>query len=1199
MDILKLSTDLQADLIRSLRSSAERRDMLEMIVDRTAQALKASACTIFLVDPERQTATQRAGTGYQAPFTDKGRVPILPPDLLRENPPSTKKVGLTSWILSKGEPVLAKTPEELIGHPQHSGERDGDQMPGEQLRIQSFLGVPMRGLRGEIVGLVKAERREDPSAAAAPFSVEDQLALETVARVASKCTEYLEMARGGEENAAVTAWSRDVIEEAVATEGELDSFLDIVVKVAASAMRADSCAIFLKDESGNTLTQRAGIGSHELRHVIRAYPLPERGQIKECEGEQVCNPPKCPNKPLREGLPGKPDPRRVGLTAWIAATGKCFHASNFGELSAHCHHQGGYDKWNFPKEKSTICGAFLGVPLRVGGTITGVLKVENISKRGQADTRDFSKEAQQQFEILAQDIALGIMRLQLHCPARYRVIRDAQETIFQILRGGLGVPDLANKVVTETARLFNARACALFLKEGNRLIQPPWAAYGWAKRGPKVREYLLVKDEAIKENPLVEADKVGLTVWQAVKQQKFIAKSNLELIRHPHHKGTFDPSNFEVERGEKCESFMGVPLVVEGKLIGVLKVETKKRVVDGVEEYTYFNEQDELVFDLIANSAAIAIQNALLLEARRLADRVLASPNNDAVLKVLHEFVRDREEAVDTIHQAADNVAPNDPDKARTVQSFAGLLDPDFPLAVLGQLAESVRPPLRDLLNAMQTALGSSALEDIRTLRDSTHLSIASVVGQNFLLHESGSLLTELYTELTPRLSAYRRDPRRRNAVTECRRVLEGVGSRLAGLNVFERRLLERVIRQWSDVVDEALAAFHPVPIPYVPGTPLSAESPVFFGRSEVFSWVHEKLCIPAPSQKNVLVLHGGWHVGKTSILIQLEGGPLGARTREGIDFPVYPIFITLQAIPDAGTSNFLFAIADAIRSALRNRNVACGPADEAAFGKFPYRAFTRFLAAAHESFTGDQAGLIVLMLDEFELLYQRVQRGKIDEDVFPYLRSLMQHQQGVTFVLAGRHTLEEIESHFKTPLYNVSLHKEIGFLADDEAERLIREPVKESGVTYGDWVVRKIRNLTGGHPYLIQQLCYNCIERLNEAARGYEVTDEYLQSAIETVLQPGNATLLSDMWDDIGAAAREVLKVLARLLAEESSWVPAASLRSALAQRPPRDDQIGAALDKLTTHRLLTSTRLSPGNELGYRFGFDLLRRYALRQND
>jgi hypothetical protein len=565
IDILKTSTDLQSKLVRDLSIQSSVSDMMAELLKRTAEVLNASACTVFTIDPGGKSATQLAGTGYQKQFNGMRDIPVVQANQVPEEPAEGEKLGLTGWILSTGKPFLARTPDEVTRHPHHSGKRDILQISGRPLRLQTFLGVPLRGLHGEVIGVIKAERLSlDPHQETAeriePFSVGDQLALETIGRVASRCIAYLDMAKRNQEEEAITAWAQDVIAEAVATEGELDSFLDIVVKVTASAMRADSCGIFLNDESGNTLTQRAGIGSQELRQVIRAYTLPESDKIKECEGIQTCKPPDCPNKPDRNDTPGKPDSRRIGLTAWIAATGKSFHARDFNALSAHCHHRGGFDRWNFPKEKQTICGAFLGVPLKVGGTIIGVVKVENISQIGVPDQRDFSEEAQRRFEILAQDIALAIMRLQAQIPARYRVIRHAQTTVLEILRGGLDIPDMAQKVVTETRKLFNAGACALFLKEGRRLIQPPWAASGWVESGPKVREYELVEEEEIEQDPLPE-EKVGLTVWIAVKQEKFTARSNLELTMHPHHKGTFDIFNFK--ESEQCESFMGFPLLIK------------------------------------------------------------------------------------------------------------------------------------------------------------------------------------------------------------------------------------------------------------------------------------------------------------------------------------------------------------------------------------------------------------------------------------------------------------------------------------------------------------------------------------------------------------------------------------------------------------------------------------------------------------
>jgi signal transduction histidine kinase len=307
---------------------------------------------------------------------------------------------------------------------------------------------------------------------------------------------------------------------------------------------------------------------------------------------------------------------KVGLTSWIAATGRPFHARNFTELSAHCHHRGLYDGVNFEPGKE--CGALLGVPLQIGGTILGVIKVENTSEKGAVSDRDFLGDSWRRFEILAQDVSLAIMRLQSQIPARSRIIRKAEETILEISRGGLEIPELVSKVVKETRALFDAGACALFLKDGDRLVQYPWAADGWAKSGPDVRTYNLVLPDAIKENPAPH-EKVGLTVWIAVTQKKFTARSNQELRMHPHHLGTYDQHNFK--EGEGCHSFMGLPLLIkeEGgghELVGVLKVESKKKKVGDVEDQTYFNELDELAFELIANSAAIAIQNARLAGAK-------------------------------------------------------------------------------------------------------------------------------------------------------------------------------------------------------------------------------------------------------------------------------------------------------------------------------------------------------------------------------------------------------------------------------------------------------------------------------------------------------------------------------------------------------------------------------------------------------
>lgn len=1242
IDILKISTDLQSELIRNLNTQTDLTDMMAKIVNKTHDLLKASACSVFTIDaPNRDRATQIAGTGYQAPYNGYHDVQVVQVSQVDESTEKGIRLGLTGWILSTGKPFLARTPEEIRNHP-HFGRRK--QIPGQEIWLQSFIGVPLRGLHGEVIGLIKAERRlsESGNRSINSFSVKDQLALETIARVASRCITYQSMAKEGQEIEAITAWARDVIAEAVATEGEMDIFLDMVVNVTAAAMRADSCGIFLKDESGNTLTQRAGIGSQALRRVIRAYQLPKEEVIRKCKDVHDCQPPTCSyrqinyrlnkedletlkrrnifdetiikhlepliEKQFREesellqaieqqiGLLTNNDKEvflritkdGVGLTAWIAATGNTFHASNFEELSSHCHHRGGYDGWNFPEQEQTECGAFLGVPLAIGGEIIGVVKVENKAKKGVPDLRDFPKTSQQCFEILAQDIALAIMRFQNQIPNRYRVIRDAQKTILEILRGGLPVKNLSNKVVTETKALFNAGACALFLKEGNRLIQPRWAASGWAaETGPEVREYELVEEVAIKENP-TPSEKVGLTVWIAVKQKKFTARSNLELRMHPHHKGTFDLYHFQ--KGQQCESFMGFPLLIkegnEDKLVGVLKVETKKKKVDEKPEefqFTYFNELDELVFELIANSAAIAIQNARLMESSILADQVLNMANANAVLFALHRFVAGRVEVVNTLSSAAQIVHNKNQIRARIIQGFSRLLEPDFNIAILEQLSEHMEASLKSLLDFLAEAIKVKTLDQIRKL-DPRVLPAAELLQQDFPLYECTTLLIDTLRQISDNLEKYEDDQTLRIALFENIEYLKDAEEKVKTINLFERSMLERVFAHWRKIIETAFEQFHHVRNPYIVGPPVSPYSPVFVGREEIFRWIHDSLY--SQSQKNVLVLHGGWHTGKTSILKQLEAGPFGQRLRERRQNPIFPVFIDLQGIPDTGVDMFLLRISEKIHLTMRKREVDCPLAVETDFKSAHYRAFDLFLEKVDEILARYAQGLLVLMIDEFELLDDRVTTGKIDQEIFNYLRSKMQHQPSVTFILAGRHRLDEMTPNYKNLIFNVALHHEVGFLNREETERLIREPVKPSAVNYDNDVVERIWKLTRGHPYFIQQLCRNCVDSLNKERQGYQVTNIHLEKAIEDSLR--HNVVLDELWKKkIGKNDRLLLNILAQLAENDQNIVYSELVH----QSKLSEEVVSQSLQKLKTHQLIMEDFSSSLQQHQYRFGIDLLR--------
>jgi len=888
-EILKISTYLQCDLIRKLVVTGNNdkllSDLLKDITQKAHASLNADACSIFVNNKENMKSFSAAGTGHYE--TEIGNIwyPIKPPDEVPPLPNShDEKLGLTGWIISTGRSFISSKMDDLNNHPHHIGQG----IPkGKEL--SAFLGVPLRTPQGIINGAIKVERYK-PSH---EFDTNEQIFLENFAQIAGRCIAHVHDAAGGirEKNAAVIAWALDIIAEAVSSEEELDAFLNIIVRLIAAASNADACSIYLIDESKKTLTQRAGVGSQGLQKGIRSYRLPESDPVLK---ETISN--------LNINVKRED---KIGITPWIAYTEKSHYAKNFNELRKHPHHTGKNDKINFLANEQ--CGCWYGVPVRIAGSTIGVLKIENISQIDKVDNREFSVDIRNRVDSLSQNIALAIERSQFRIKSGTNILQDASKTIFKILRGNTGVKELVSNVVQETAKLFNAKACALFLKEGRKLIQPEWAAVGWALKGEKVRKYNLVELCEIRDYP-EEDEKVGLTVWIAVKNTKFSARSNLELTMHPHHRETFDKMNFII-KDERCESFMGVPLYVGEELIGVLKVETK--MSRDQKEFTYFSEQDELAFEFIANSAAIAIQNSRLIEANVLADRILVQHDNTNVLRELYEFISGRVEWVNTLSNTKSIVSSKNPEKARIIENFAGLLEPDFRLFALEQIITLIGDEkTKSFFEFVFKACQATALKEIMAF-DIEGLMTFNL-DRNHFLYENAVLLSDISGKVRNNLRHYNTTVETRYLLNNVKEILsdKSFNERIERMNPFDVHIIKRIIKNIERVVDLFYTQFHKVTSPYRAGMPLEPNSKLFFGRGDIFKWIETKINTNMP---NVLVLHGGSRTGKTSILKQLDAGQLGANLRDREESPIYPVFIDLHAFADCTTEIFLLTLAEKI----------------------------------------------------------------------------------------------------------------------------------------------------------------------------------------------------------------------------------------------------------------------------------------------
>ncbi len=386
-------------------------------------------------------------------------------------------------------------------------------------------------------------------------------------------------------------------------------------------------------------------------------------------------------------------------------------------------------------------------------------------------------------------------------------------------------------------------------------------------------------------------------------------------------------------------------------------------------------------------------------------------------------------------------------------------------------------------------------------------------------------------------------------------------------------------VENFADVV-RLLAGegeFQFIPNPYVVGTPLEAGSPLFFGRRDVVAFIQENL---AALHRNNLVLIGQRRTGKTSLLKQLP-------VQLGDDY--LPIYLDGQALGlDPGLPNFFLSLATEIAFALEDRNFVIDLPEYDDFADSPATAFERrFLTRVREVIEDRH---LLIMFDEFEELESAVQRGNLDPSIFGFLRHLIQHSDNLSVIFCGTHRLEELAADYWNVLFNISLYRQIAYLEQPEATRLIQEPVFEYGMRYDDLALDKIWQVTAGHPYFLQLLCHSLVNQHNKTERGY-VTVADVNEALDDILASGEAHFVF-LWTEATPEERLVLAVLSRMipLTGHATLVQVADY---LAERGVDLERrvISDALHNLTLRNILTATGESdPSIGEAYRWRLGLL---------
>jgi ABC-type branched-subunit amino acid transport system substrate-binding protein len=290
-------------------------------------------------------------------------------------------------------------------------------------------------------------------------------------------------------------------------------------------------------------------------------------------------------------------------------------------------------------------------------------------------------------------------------------------------------------------------------------------------------------------------------------------------------------------------------------------------------------------------------------------------------------------------------------------------------------------------------------------------------------------------------------------------------------------------------------------PNPYIIGSAINDPNK-FFGRQKLFQFIETNLIQGVP----VILLHGQRRVGKSSVLYQIPKSVF--KDDEAYRNQFSFIFFDLQNKSNKSLAEILHNLATKILIDLKlNQDRAIVPTQEDLADNIDIFA-RRFLPQIYQELGNTN---IVLLLDEFDVVSEenshqnyRNQIEKKGGGFFRYLQLLLSNQQKLFIIpVIGRH-LDEMPK-LRT-LFKGAPSQNIGLLDEDEAKELITKPLT-GVIEYKEDVIQAILNLSAGHPYFTQIICFNLFiqARYNNNP---QITIEDVNNIVEKAIESAEAGL-------------------------------------------------------------------------------------------
>jgi hypothetical protein len=399
-----------------------------------------------------------------------------------------------------------------------------------------------------------------------------------------------------------------------------------------------------------------------------------------------------------------------------------------------------------------------------------------------------------------------------------------------------------------------------------------------------------------------------------------------------------------------------------------------------------------------------------------------------------------------------------------------------------------------------------------------------------------------------------------------------------------ERPIVREIAAKWRDTLAREagkagqVAITKPVENPFVVGNPVSGA--VFVGREEIFRRLEELWGQSSGQVVPSVVLFGHRRMGKSSILQNLGERRFGLQT-------IVAQFTMQRAGRLSSIGELLGIFASKMQESLTLHGISLPEPDLDAFERAPYISFDRFLSAARSRLGGQR---LILTIDEFELIEDAIQKGKVDAELLAYLRGVIHSEAWFVLALAGLHTLEEMTADYWNPLFSSVTPVRVSFLSWESTANLLANPHDDFPLDFTREAIDRVYVHVRGQPYLTQLIGHTLVRLYNQSVFEQQTPREprFNAADVDEIVERSEfyeqgGYYFAGVWSQAQTGPAGQTALLRALAASNTPLAESDLLRaSGLTPDPGR-----SALEVLTRHDIITFS------ETGYDFTVPLMRRW------